>query len=42
LHALLAADGETNARFLREHPNSYDERARAARVLARMAKKFGL
>jgi hypothetical protein len=42
LHALLAADAEANARFLREYPESRDVRVRAARVLARMSKRLGL
>ena len=42
VRALLAADAEPNARFLREHPKSRDVRARAARVLARASKKLGL
>jgi hypothetical protein len=42
IRALLAADAEANARFLREYPHPHDVRGRAARLLARMSKRLGL
>jgi hypothetical protein len=42
VRALLAADAEANARFLREYPHPNDVRGRAARLLARMSKRLGL